>query len=48
MKDMYFLQFSGKSSYDDTAAMDVFQPGSVAYETSTFPRVSKFAASEME
>lgn len=42
---MYFLQFSGKSSYDDTAAIDLFHPGSVTYETSTFPRTSKFAAS---
>jgi len=46
MKLTYVLQFSGNSLYDDTAPIDVFQPGKVTYDTSAVLSVSKFATAE--
>jgi hypothetical protein len=43
MNATYFLQFSGRSSYDFTSAIDVFQPGKVVYITSVLSSVSKLA-----
>ena len=44
MNVIYSLQFFGNSPYEDTAPIDVFQPGKVTYVTSVVLSVSKFAA----
>jgi hypothetical protein len=44
MNVTYSLQFFGNSPYDDTAPVDVFQPGKVTYVTSVVFSVSRFAA----
>jgi hypothetical protein len=44
MNVIYSLQFDGNSPYDDTAPVDVFQPGKVTYDTSAVFSVSRFAA----
>ena len=43
MNVTYSLQFSGSSPYEDTAPIDVFQPGKVTYDTSAVFSISRFA-----
>lgn len=43
MNATYRWQFSGKSAYFLTFAMDVFHPGNERYSTSTFARASRSA-----
>jgi hypothetical protein len=44
MNVIYSLQFDGNFPYEDTAQIDVFQPGKVTYDTSAVFNVSRFAA----
>jgi len=46
MNVTYFLQFSGNSPYDDTAPIDVFQPGKVTYDTSATFSFSRSATTK--
>ena len=43
MKWIYFLQLSGRASYEVTSSMDDCHPGRVTYSTSTLARTSRSA-----